>query len=262
MKLFSLFASALAIPQRLLAPGLRDKDASGAPKRFVTDDGYGLETSYDWSANKNPNAKPRGQFQTAMMLNFICRGTPTDDLCRHPLSGIWGPVDSLTAKMYNMGKVAGDVMTEAATDDDNLLANFGKLTSDEMKAVWYNKMLKQKLNPGTIDWRPVQNGSSHKKHNPALESLPWTKRMMYSNLFPGNSSSGSNQNQPIRRTNQSGFRNMHVGHHQMRPIMTHMMWNKICLDKSNVICTSRNLIKQQYTDYVSNVKNAYSKILN
>merc|ERR1712109_206319 len=213
MKLFALFAtSTLAIPQRLLAPGLRDKDHKGNRKHFVTDDGYGMETSYDFEANANPNAKPLGQFQTSMMLNFICRGNPTDDLCKNPLSGIWGPVDELTAKMYNIGKTDGDVMTPTATDSDNLLANFGKLTTEEMKSVWYNKMLKQKFNPGSIDWRPTENGSKR--------------------------------------------------HHQMRPIMTHMMWNRLCIDKTNVICTSRNLIKQQYTDYVSNIKNAYKKILN
>jgi hypothetical protein len=255
MKLFSLFASALAIPQRLLAPGLRDKDHKGNAKHFVTDDGYGLETSYDFEANKNPDAKPLGQFQTSMMLNFICRNTPTDDLCKNPLTGIWGPVDELTAKMYNIGKVDGDVTTPVATDSDNLLANFGKLTSEEMKAVWYNKMLKQKLNPGTIDWRPTENGS--KRHNPAFESLPWQKRILYSNFLPRNNRRGHMGGQM-----GPGFRNMHVGHHQMRPIMTHMMWNRLCIDKSNVICTARNSIKQQYTDYVSNIKNAYGKILN
>lgn len=252
MKLFALFAtSTLAIPQRLLAPGLRDKDHKGKTKHFITDDGYGLETSYDFEANSNPDAKPLGQFQTSMMLNFICRGNPTDDLCKNPLTGIWGPVDELTAKMYNIGKTDGDVITPTATDADNLLANFGKLSSEEMKSVWYNRMLKQKLNPGTIDWRPVENGS--KKHNPALEALPWQKRMLYSGMFPSNTRGGNQA---------SGFRNMRVGHHQMRPIMTHMMWNRLCLDKTNVICTSRNLIKQQYTDYVSNIKNAYGKILN
>merc|ERR1739848_960577 len=120
MKLFALFAtSTLAIPQRLLAPGLRDKDHKGNAKHFVTDDGYGLETSYDFEANKNPNAKPLSQFQTSLMLNFICRGTPTDDLCKNGITGILGPHDATTAKLFDLGKTDGDVKTPVAGDDDN-----------------------------------------------------------------------------------------------------------------------------------------------
>ena len=54
MKLLSVLAAgALAVPQRLLAPGLRNRDERGNLKTFVSDDGYGLTTSYDFEANRN-----------------------------------------------------------------------------------------------------------------------------------------------------------------------------------------------------------------
>ena len=105
MKLFAVLAAgAMAVPQRLLAPGLRDRDQNGNLKKFVTDEGYGLESGYDFEANRNTNAKPINPIYTSTWLNILCRNSPTDELCVNGLRGVWGNFDSTTAKLYDLGK--------------------------------------------------------------------------------------------------------------------------------------------------------------
>ena len=105
MKLLSVLAAgAIAVPQRLLAPGLRDRDQNGNLKKFVSDEGYGLGSGYDFEANRNVNAKPINPIYTSTWLNILCRNSPTDELCLNGLRGVWGNFDSTTAKLYDIGK--------------------------------------------------------------------------------------------------------------------------------------------------------------
>ena len=104
MKLLSVLAAgAIAVPQRLLAPGLRDRDQNGNLKKFVSDEGYGLGSGYDFEANRNVNAKPINPIYTSTWLNILCRNSPTDELCLNGLRGVWGNFDSNTAKLYDIG---------------------------------------------------------------------------------------------------------------------------------------------------------------
>jgi len=228
MKLFACIAAVCAVPQRHLAPGLRDVEADGRPKWFVEDDGYPAQTSYDFEANKNPNAQKQSPIMTSMMMNLLCRGTPTDDFCKYGLEAVDGLLPKTFAKLFDFGKEDGDVKTPYDENQKPLYTELLQFTPEELKSIWFNKMLKNEYaNRDQVQVQPKQT---------ALNNL----------LTP---------------PTQGLFRPMHFGNHQQSPIISHFMWNRLCSSSnSNIMCEARNQIKQQYVDYVKNIKSVYGKI--
>lgn len=230
MKLFACISAVCAVPQRHLAPGLRDVEANGKPKWFVEDAGYPAQTSYDFEANANPNAKKMTDWQTALTFNLLCRGTPTDEFCQNGLEGVHGLIPSTFAKLFDLGKVDGDVLTETDDSQKPIYLELMNFQPDELKAIWFNKMLKQ-------EYANKDNAAAPTANKPLANLLAAPTSNM--------------------------FRPMHFGNHMQSPIMSHFMWNKICADGvTNLMCTARNSIKQQYSDYVTNIKGVYGKIYN
>jgi len=228
MKLFACIAAVCAVPQRHLAPGLRDVEADGKPKWFVEDAGYPAQTSYDFEANKNPDAKPRKNFQTAMIFNLLCRGTPTDEFCSQGLEGVNGLIPDTFGKLFDLGKIDGDIKTKTDPNQVPIYQELMNFTPEELKSIWFHKMLKQEYAQKDMPAAPLLNQP--------LANLIQAPKM---NLF----------------------RPMHFGRHQQSPIMSHFMWNRICSKGgSNIMCDARNSIKQQYSDYVKNIKNVYGSI--
>ena len=227
MKLFAIVACVTAVPQRHLAPGMRDRESDGSPKFFLEDMGYPAQTRYDFEANRNPNAKPANPLQTSMLLNLICRGTPTDDLCKNGLQGPTGKFPEFVAGLYDIGKEANDVKTPFDDPFKPLIAEAADFTTDELKTIWFHNLLrKESDNPDS----PLLK--------PPMQSLFGT----------------------APKPTQLLTRPLHLGGHQTTPILSHFMWTKIC-DKNadNTICKARNTIKQQYVDYVNNLKTVFAK---
>merc|ERR1711935_897489 len=135
MKLFACIAAVCAVPQRHLAPGLRDVEADGKPKWFVEDAGYPAQTSYDFEANANPNAKKMTDWQTALTFNLLCRGTPTDEFCQNGLEGVHGLIPSTFAKLFDLGRVDGDVLTETDDTQKPIYLELMNFQPDELKAL-------------------------------------------------------------------------------------------------------------------------------
>jgi len=231
MKLsIALVACVTAVPQRHLAPGMRDRESDGSPKFFLEDMGYPEQTRYDFEANRNPNAKAANPLQTSMLLNLICRGTPTDDLCKNGLQGPTGKFPELVAGLYDIGKEANDVKTPFDDPYKPLWAEVAKFTPDELKTIWFHNLLRKESD------------------NPDSPLLNPPMKPLFGKIVP----------QPT----QLLTRPLHLGGHQTTPILSHFMWKKICATNAdNMICKARNTIKQQYVDYVNNLKTVFGKTM-
>lgn len=229
MKIFACLAVVSAVPQRHLAPGLRDVEADGRPKWFIEDEGYPAQTSYDFEANKNPNAKKLNPYQTNMIFNLLCRGAATDDFCKQGIESVEGLVPETFAKLFDLGKGPNDPKTKFDPNQTPLIGEFMKFTPEELKSIWFNKMLKAEWERKDAPAQPISAG---------LAGL-------------------------LQAPRQNVFRPMHFGNHNQAPIVSHFMWNRFCkTGGDNFMCKARNSIQQQYVDYVKNIKTAYGKIYN
>merc|ERR1712106_877231 len=174
----------------------------------VEDAGYPAQTSYDFEANANPNAKKMTDWQTALTFNLLCRGTPTDEFCQNGLEGVHGLIPSTFAKLFDLGKVDGDVLTETDDTQKPIYLELMNFQPDELKAIWFNKMLKQ-------EYANKDNAAAPSANKPLANLLAAPTSNM--------------------------FRPMHFGNHMQSPIMSHFMWNKICADGvTNLMCTARS----------------------
>lgn len=267
MKLFSLLTvGSMAIPQRYLSPGLRERDSvTGDFKRFVTDDGYSATTNYDFEANKNPNAKPINPIWTSTMLNILCRNTPTDELCANGLRGVFGNFEENTAKLYNIGKTANDVATPIATSDDrDLIKNFWADTnnfsnSQLFKYLAYAKGLRKNYGGPEPDWRPEQNGAI--PYNPLLESQTLRDQIIFGSAAPQVKDPTwiSNFMTTWKIDFDQMFSPLYV-RGQKFEVMSYFLWNKVCLSRDDVFCRTHNGVMKIYTNYLDDVKTALDRI--
>jgi hypothetical protein len=254
MKIFALLSgAAVAVPQRHLAPGLRNREKDGRPARFHTDDGYTGPTAYDFEANKNVNAKT-SEFSTSMMLNFLCRGSPNDDLCKNGLEGIYGLVPAHQAKLYDIGKVDGDNLTLTNENTEPVLRELAKFSKDEIKALIMTNLVKETVSgKDSINWGPTVDNGLRPDHQPHIKELP-VKQQMLAQYF------NKKQTQPVRKPGIFGLQQRSpFRRHQQGPIIKHMVWNKICATSNNLICLTRDSLKTRYANYASSMKNVYSK---
>ena len=254
MKIFALLAgAAVAVPQRHLAPGLRNREKDGKPARYHTDDGYTGPTAYDFEGNKNQNAQT-SEFSTSMMLNFLCRGTPNDDLCKNGLEGVYGLVPAHQAKLYDLGKADGDIKTLTNENSETIMKELSKFTKEEIKALIMTNLVKEKVSgKDSINWGPTVDNGLKTDYQPHIKELPLKQQMIAGHLT--NKKVTTQATNPFAAvTRRNPFRR-----HQQGPIIKHMVWNKICSTSNNIICQTRDSLKTRYSVYASSMKNIYSK---